>query len=408
MTMNTSSPLSIGQTLSSPGGFYELGFFTPNNTRNLYVGIWFKKIVPRVVVWVANRDTLVTNSPANPNISINGSLILLDGEQDAFTSNKCHAELQDTENLVVIDDVSRTTIWQSFKNIGDTMLPHSSLMYDLSHVKKRRSISWEPLTRDYTTGPWVKTRFTGFTQFEETYVSPFTVVQDLATSTGSVSYYMLRNFNLSYNTLTSEGEMKIYWDQGKKWMHHLTEPEHPCDLYGTCGPFGLCVRSSTPKCICMKGFVPKSDEEWRRRNWTSGCANSQAKETDGFYLWNGKLVDTVQFLSNGETLSLRLARLELAESSQAKIIVGTAASLSIFVILVVAAYMLWIYKNGENGETMHTIQTATNNFSPSNELGQGGFGPVYKGNLLDEKEIAVKHLSSRSGQGTEEFMNEIT
>lgn len=148
--MNTSSPLSIGQTLSSPGGFYELGFFTPNNTRNLYVGIWFKKIVPRVVVWVANRDTLVTNSPANPNISINGSLILLDGEQDviwstweAFTSNKCHSELQDTENLVVIDDVSRTTIWQSFKNIGDTMLPHSSLMYDLSHGKKRVLTSWK-------------------------------------------------------------------------------------------------------------------------------------------------------------------------------------------------------------------------------------------------------------------------
>ncbi|RIA05447.1 hypothetical protein BRARA_K00268, partial [Brassica rapa] len=229
--MNTSSPLSIGQTLSSPGGFYELGFFTPNNTRNLYVGIWFKKIVPRVVVWVANRDTLVTNSPANPNISINGSLILLDGEQD----------LQDTENLVVIDDVSRTTIWQSFKNIGDTMLPHSSLMYDLSHGKKRVLTSWKSNSNP----------------------SPGSLSLEIHHCTGSVSYYMIRNFNLSYITLTSEGEMKIYWDQGKKWMHHLTEPEHPCDLYGTCGPFGLCVRSSTPKCICMKGFVPKSDEEWK-------------------------------------------------------------------------------------------------------------------------------------------------
>ncbi|CAN7120467.1 unnamed protein product, partial [Brassica rapa subsp. narinosa] len=134
--------------------------------------------------------------------------------------------------------------------------------------------------------------------------------------------------------------------------------------------------------------------------------------------------DSLQFLSNGETLPLRLARLELAESSQAKIIVGTAARLSIFVILVVAAYMLLRYKNGENDASkndfepqdilgvnffqMHTIRTATNNFSSSNELGQGGFGPVYKGNLLDEKEIAVKRLSSSSGQGTEEFMNGIT
>ena len=63
--INSSSPLSIGQTLSSPGGFYELGFFSPNNTGNQYVGIWFKKIVPRVIVWVANRDKPVTSSAAN-------------------------------------------------------------------------------------------------------------------------------------------------------------------------------------------------------------------------------------------------------------------------------------------------------------------------------------------------------
>jgi serine/threonine protein kinase len=42
-----------------------------------------------------------------------------------------------------------------------------------------------------------------------------------------------------------------------------------------------------------------------------------------------------------------------------------------------------------------------------NKLGQGGFGPVYKGNLQDGKEIAIKRLSSTSGQGLEEFMNEI-
>ncbi|KAF3577283.1 hypothetical protein DY000_02031553 [Brassica cretica] len=144
----------------------------------------------------------------------------------------------------------------------------------------------------------------------------------------------------------------------------------------------------------------------------------------GCLVWNGKLLDTVHFLSSGETLSLRLARSELAESSLARIIVGTASSLSIFVILVVAAYMLWRYRNGKNDASkndfepqdilgvnffpMHTVRTTTNNFSSLNKLGQGGFGPVYKGNLLDGKEIAVKRLSSSSGQGTEEFMNEIT
>ncbi|XP_020541019.2 cysteine-rich receptor-like protein kinase 15 [Jatropha curcas] len=53
------------------------------------------------------------------------------------------------------------------------------------------------------------------------------------------------------------------------------------------------------------------------------------------------------------------------------------------------------------------IEAATDNFSGSNKLGQGGFGTVYKGVLPDGKEIAVKRLSKKSWQGLEEFKNEI-
>ncbi|KAL9463409.1 hypothetical protein AB3S75_001256 [Citrus x aurantiifolia] len=53
-----------------------------------------------------------------------------------------------------------------------------------------------------------------------------------------------------------------------------------------------------------------------------------------------------------------------------------------------------------------TIAAATDNFSPANRLGQGGFGPVYKGKLQDEQEIAIKRLSKSSGQGIVEFKNE--
>ena len=87
-----------------------------------------------------------------------------------------------------------------------------------------------------------------------------------------------------------------------------------------------------------------------------------------------------------------------------------------------------------------TIATATDNFSSNNKLGEGGFGLVYKvtlqhafikitkkqflpystsikkkllaylkfqGTLLDGKEIAVKRLSWNSGQGLNEFKNEV-
>ncbi|XWS70701.1 hypothetical protein CRYUN_Cryun03dG0069800 [Craigia yunnanensis] len=54
-----------------------------------------------------------------------------------------------------------------------------------------------------------------------------------------------------------------------------------------------------------------------------------------------------------------------------------------------------------------TIVLATNNFSMKNKLGQGGFGSVYKGILKDGQEIAVKRLSKSSGQGLNEFKNEV-
>ncbi|XP_042513407.1 G-type lectin S-receptor-like serine/threonine-protein kinase CES101 [Macadamia integrifolia] len=54
------------------------------------------------------------------------------------------------------------------------------------------------------------------------------------------------------------------------------------------------------------------------------------------------------------------------------------------------------------------IESATNNFSTTNKLGEGGFGPVYKGKLVEGQEIAVKRLSKLSGQGMEQFKNEFT
>ncbi|KAK2383220.1 G-type lectin S-receptor serine/threonine-protein kinase RKS1 [Trifolium repens] len=55
-----------------------------------------------------------------------------------------------------------------------------------------------------------------------------------------------------------------------------------------------------------------------------------------------------------------------------------------------------------------TIMTATRNCGHENKLGQGGFGSVYKGCLVNGQEIAVKRLSKHSGQGKQEFKNEVT
>ncbi|XP_010503680.1 PREDICTED: G-type lectin S-receptor-like serine/threonine-protein kinase CES101 isoform X1 [Camelina sativa] len=56
--------------------------------------------------------------------------------------------------------------------------------------------------------------------------------------------------------------------------------------------------------------------------------------------------------------------------------------------------------------SFESVALATDYFSDANKLGEGGFGPVYKGRLRDEEEVAIKRLSLSSGQGLVEFKNE--
>ncbi|KAJ9538914.1 hypothetical protein OSB04_031647 [Centaurea solstitialis] len=53
-------PLAMNQTLISSGGVFELGFVDLGNN-NLYLGIWYREIQPRTIVWVANRDVPLTH-----------------------------------------------------------------------------------------------------------------------------------------------------------------------------------------------------------------------------------------------------------------------------------------------------------------------------------------------------------
>ncbi|KAG2689257.1 hypothetical protein I3760_09G132100 [Carya illinoinensis] len=57
--------------------------------------------------------------------------------------------------------------------------------------------------------------------------------------------------------------------------------------------------------------------------------------------------------------------------------------------------------------SLKQIKSATNDFDCANKIGEGGFGPVYKGQLPDGTIIAVKQLSSKSKRGNQEFLNEM-
>ncbi|KAK6269719.1 hypothetical protein POUND7_006824 [Theobroma cacao] len=60
-------------------------------------------------------------------------------------------------------------------------------------------------------------------------------------------------------------------------------------------------------------------------------------------------------------------------------------------------------------ETNQKLCTATENFNPENQLGEGGFGKVYKGHVENpDQVVAVKQLDRNGYQGNREFLVEAT
>ncbi|XP_068319359.1 probable LRR receptor-like serine/threonine-protein kinase At1g56130 [Pyrus communis] len=97
------------------------------------------------------------------------------------------------------------------------------------------------------------------------------------------------------------------------------------------------------------------------------------------------------------------------------VLVGVVSLLLIFVIL----YMRRKKSEKEDDEDIlglgprpytfsyAELRAATEDFNPSNKLGEGGYGPVYKGTLSDGRVVAVKQLSVASHQGKSQFVSEI-
>ncbi|XP_061367911.1 probable LRR receptor-like serine/threonine-protein kinase At1g06840 [Gastrolobium bilobum] len=64
--------------------------------------------------------------------------------------------------------------------------------------------------------------------------------------------------------------------------------------------------------------------------------------------------------------------------------------------------------DGVKAFTYGEMSSATNNFSSSAQVGQGGYGKVYKGILTDGTVVAIKRAQEGSLQGEKEFLTEIS
>ena len=76
-------------------------------------------------------------------------------------------------------------------------------------------------------------------------------------------------------------------------------------------------------------------------------------------------------------------------------------------LILFAASNISIKIDGVKEFTFRELVLDTDNFSSSNQVGQGGYGMVYKGILPDETIVAIKRAQEGSTQGQKEFLNEI-
>ena len=63
--------------------------------------------------------------------------------------------------------------------------------------------------------------------------------------------------------------------------------------------------------------------------------------------------------------------------------------------------------DGVKAFTFKEMALATDNFNSSSQVGQGGYGKVYKGTLSDKTVVAIKRAEEGSLQGQKEFLTEI-
>lgn len=336
-TINVTQHLTEGGTIISSGGSFELGFFSPGNSTNRYVGIWYKKIPAMTVVWVANRQIPLTNTSGFLRLKRPGILVIEDEAGAIICSTNASqtrtvpnpvAQLLDSGNLVVKDandDNTDNFLWQSFSYPTDTLLPGMKLGWNfvtnheayLSSSKGTDDLAPGNFTYHcdptgypqnilrvdgavrYRTGAWNGIGFSG-----EPYMRSRSIYQvyqhNVVISKKEVYYHYthLNNTFISRLTLTQYGSVQIliWYDQTQDWVVIMMSPTDQCDVYALCGEYGSCDITDRRICGCLGGFIPIHPNSWISRDWSYGCVRKDQFDCgkgDRFLKYSGiRLPDT--------------------------------------------------------------------------------------------------------------------
>ncbi|XVF04047.1 hypothetical protein REPUB_Repub05bG0047200 [Reevesia pubescens] len=378
-TLNATQLIRDGETIVSADGRFELGFFSPGESRKKYLGIWYKQISVQTSVWVANREL----------------------------------PLNDSSVLVVINE----------KEVSDSYELHNSSI--LSRMVLSQEGLWERLT-------WVDR-----TQSWQVYVI---VQMDSCDNYALCGAYGSCNASNTPKCSCLTGfvpKVQKNWDT-KNWSNGcVRKTPLNCSTDGFLKYTGVKLPDSRQswfnysmnleecKNLCTRNCSCTAYSNLDIRNGGSGCL-----------LWFVDLVDIQQFTENGQEIYIRMAATELEstkpkEKERMRIAFISVLSATVLILGLSLVLYLWrkrypkkpglvtfvsessfsVKNQKEDLELplfdLATIVLATDNFSMNNKLGEGGFGAVYKGILKDGLEIAVKRLSESSVQGLDEFKNEV-
>lgn len=333
-TINQHQTFRDGDTIVSPRGDFELGFFSRGSSTNRYLGIWYRKMSYGTIVWVANRETPLNNTSGLVRVSHNG-IIVFNNVTGAtiWSSNLTRsvknpiAQLLDTGNLVIRDEHENNAesfIWQSFDFPGDTLLPGMKVGVDLVTGLERYYTSWnsadDPSPGSFTyrldpngfpqmvklkgsvlwsrTGPWIGTQPSGDPTSKPNYIFTHAFVMNK-----KEIYYTFDLVNKSSPATTrfrlkpnGDSEVLFWNEQSQNWMVYITLIVTDCEHYGLCGAYSCCNINNSPRCECLRGFEPKFPEKWKAADWSDGCVRKTELECgngDGFMKYSGlKLPDT--------------------------------------------------------------------------------------------------------------------
>ncbi|KAL0407304.1 UNVERIFIED_CONTAM: G-type lectin S-receptor-like serine/threonine-protein kinase [Sesamum latifolium] len=222
-----------------------------------------------------------------------------------------------------------------------------------------------------------------------------------------------------------EPKNKDEWNAGK-WSSGCTRRTPlRCQKKNPVGKEDVFLKLSQVKLPDHVKWLPAPDADCRSQCLHNcSCIAYAYYDGIGCMTWAGSLIDVQKFPDTGPDLYIRVAHSELSDKQYWKGVTAAIVVLAFISILLCAHFMRKLFlkfsderiaKHNMHGVKLEALplfklgmlSNATKKFDTTNKLGQGGFGPVFKGKLPNGQEIAVKRLARSSNQGLEEFMNEV-